>query len=128
MLYIAYSPLAGGFLSGNFTNGNSLAGTRFEEGNPAGNFFKAMYDKPVMHSALEDLQVQLESLGIGAAEASLRWLCYSSALGEGDGLILGASKIEQLKQNHKAISDGPLPEHAVQAFEKMWKAVKFEAP
>lgn len=81
-----------------------------------------------MHSALEDLQVQLESLSIGAAEASLRWLCYNSALGEGDGLILGASKIEQLKQNQKAISDGLLPEHAVQAFEKMWKAVRFEAP
>ncbi|TGO82122.1 hypothetical protein BPOR_0916g00020 [Botrytis porri] len=37
--YIAHSPLGGGFLTGKFTLGTDVAGTRFEDGNAKGEFF-----------------------------------------------------------------------------------------
>lgn len=122
--YIAYSPLAGGFLTGIFTQGTDVKGTRFEEGNLKGNFFKQTYDKPGMHSAVRKLQASLDSHGIGLAEASLRWLCYDSALGEGDGVILGASKASQVQQNAKDIAKGPLPRELLGVFEEMWKLAR----
>jgi len=128
MSYIAYSPIAGGFLSGIYTQGTQVAGTRFEEGNSAGAFYKRMYDKPVMHEAMRKLQECCNSHGLSLVEAALRWLCYHSALGSADGVILGASKEEQVKHNMEAISKGPLVEAVSSLFEKTWKEVETEAP
>ena len=77
-----------------------------------------------MHSAVRKLQASLDSHGIGLAEASLRWLCYDSALGEGDGVILGASKASQVQQNAKDIAKGPLPRELLGVFEEMWKLAR----
>lgn len=128
MYYIAYSPIAGGFLSGVFTQGTQVAGTRFEEGNKAGAFYKRMYDKPVMHEAIERLRKSCEGHGISLTDAALRWLCYHSALGDADGVILGASKEDQVQNNVTGISKGPLPEDIRALFEKTWKDVEAEAP
>ena len=77
-----------------------------------------------MHSAVTKLRVSLESHGIGLSEASLRWLYYDSALEEGDGLILGASKASQVQQNAKDISKGPLPRELLGVFEEMWELAR----
>lgn len=37
-----------------------------------------------------------------------------------DGVILGASSVEQMKENLVACEEGPLPESVVGAFETMW--------
>ena len=122
------SPLAGGFLTGKLTKGGDLSGTRFADGNQVGSFYKGMYDKPVMHSVMEELQSFLQPRGVSPAEASLRWLCYHSALGEDDGIILGASKISQFEANMEDLSHGPLPAEVVEVFERIWKSAKQEAP
>ncbi|KAL9597714.1 MAG: hypothetical protein Q9219_004971 [cf. Caloplaca sp. 3 TL-2023] len=126
--FIAFSPLAGGFLTGNLTLGNELKGTRFEPGNPMGGRYRPMYDKAAMHTAIEKLYGLLEPLGVSLAGASLRWLYYHSALGEKDGIILGATKIEQVKQNVAEITKGPLENKLVDAFEQAWKTVSEVAP
>ncbi|KAJ8062462.1 hypothetical protein OCU04_008996 [Sclerotinia nivalis] len=48
------SPLAGGFLTGIFTQSTGVAGTRFEDGNPTGDFFKKMYDNEPTHAAMKE--------------------------------------------------------------------------
>ena len=128
MSYIAYSPIAGGFLSGIFTQGTQIAGTRFEEGNRAGAFYKRMYDKPVMHEAIRKLRKACDSHGISLTDAALRWLCYHSVLGDADGIILGASKEAQIKHNVEGILQGPLPDEVRALFENTWKDVEAEAP
>jgi aflatoxin B1 aldehyde reductase len=37
-----------------------------------------------------------EEKGISSTEASLRWLVHHSALRDGDGIILGATRFDQL--------------------------------
>lgn len=60
--------------------------------------------------------------------ASLRWLAYHSKLGEGDAIILGASKSEQVDDSVHEIAKGQLPEEIVEGFETLWESVKGVAP
>lgn len=94
-----------------------------------GAFYKRLYDKPSMHTALNNLQATiLEPLGISSAEAALRWICFHSALGEADSVILGSSRIRQIVQNVRDIQKGPLPRNAIDALQNLWEAVENDAP
>lgn len=118
------SPLAGGFLTGKLSAGGDLTGTRFEDGNMMGAVYRKLYDKQVMHSAIEKLQNVVQSHGITTVAASLRWLAFHSMLGKDDGIILGASKVAHIQGNAKDIKKGPLPEGVVKALEQIWGIVK----
>lgn len=77
-----------------------------------------------MHAAMTGLLNLLEPLGINGSEACLRWLYYYSALSEGDGVILGASKMPQIAQNMADISKGPLPTEVLQKIDLLWEKVR----
>lgn len=122
------SPLAGGFLTGKLTSGEDVTNTRFAADNKMGAAHQGWYDKPVMHEAVGKLQSSLKPRGLGLAEVALRWLFFHSALREGDGVVLGGSKIEQLEGNLRAIRKGPLSGDLVGEVQKMWDLVESEAP
>ncbi|KAL9046575.1 MAG: hypothetical protein Q9214_000620 [Letrouitia sp. 1 TL-2023] len=126
--FIADCPLAGGFLTGKLSLGQDLGGSRYADGNPMGASYRPMYDKRAMHTAVKELYSSLQSHGIELAEASLRWVYYHSALHEGDGVILGASNIAQIKENMRWITRGPLEKNIVAMFEEMWEKVQYVAP
>lgn len=72
-----------------------------------------------MHAAVRSLEAATREIEISTAEASLRWICYHSALGKDDGVIIGARTVEQLRQNLAAVEKGPLPDACVQALESI---------
>ncbi|KAJ5714814.1 uncharacterized protein N7483_011995 [Penicillium malachiteum] len=78
------------------------------------------YDKPHIHAAMTELLQALEPYDITGSEACLRWIFYHSALGDGDGVILGASKTSQAVQNFQDISKGPLPADVVEKIDMIW--------
>ncbi|KAJ9155249.1 Aldo/keto reductase [Pleurostoma richardsiae] len=125
---VAYSPLAGGFLSGKPTSGDGAAGSRFAAGDPLGQFFRGLYDRPQFHAALRRMSEFLAPREIALPEAALRWLYWHSQLGEGDGIILGASKTEQVETNTADIRKGPLPQEVVDALEEVWTSINAEHP
>lgn len=110
MAFNAYSPLGGGFLTGNLTKGTA-EGTRLTSA--YGAHFARWYDRPEFHDAVRALLRAIEPLGIRPSEAALRWVAYHSALREADGIILGATKAEHLRQNLADIEKGPLPQEVV---------------
>ncbi|KAI6087424.1 Aldo/keto reductase [Hypoxylon rubiginosum] len=110
MAFNAYSPLGGGFLTGNLTRGTA-ANTRLTSA--YGAHFARWYDRPEFHDAVRTLLAVIEPLAIKPSEAALRWIAYHSALGEADGVILGATKAEHLRQNLVDIEKGPLPREVV---------------
>lgn len=122
------SPLAGGFLTGNFSLGNDLEGTRFAEGNIMGVHYRPMYDKPALHTAIRKLHAFLQPRGVTMAEAALRWIFYHSSLGPQDAVIFGATKTAQIELNMSQIKKGPLTEEIRDMFEKTWDEVKGSAP
>lgn len=116
----AYSPLAGGFLLGNFTAEGVQAGTRFSLRTP----YNGWYDKPALHEAIKALRALSEGRAIGMDELSLRWLVFHSALREGDAIIAGASRVEQLERNLAQIRKGPLDEGVVGELEALSRKTK----
>ncbi|KAI1366309.1 Aldo/keto reductase [Xylaria arbuscula] len=122
IVFNAYSPLAGGFLNGKLSSGET-EGTRFEAGNMMGQGYRMVYDKKEMHDAIQFLTTILVSKGISKVEASLRWVAYHSQLNETDGIILGASSLSQIVQNIDAIAKEPLNESIAAAIEEMWNAM-----
>ncbi|KAL2675546.1 hypothetical protein Neosp_011733 [[Neocosmospora] mangrovei] len=118
--FTAYLPLAGGFLSGKLTAGNA-AGPRFDPEDPMGGMMLAIYDKKEMHSTVIKLNETIFAMGISSIEASLRWIFYHSALGPKDGVIIGASRVSQIRSNVESISKGPLPAEVVQSMDSLWQ-------
>lgn len=115
-----FSPLAGGFLLGNFTAEGVQGGSRF-----AGDgIFMKWYNKPSMHEAVKHLRKIAEETGIGMDELSLRWVVHHSILSEEDGVILGASKIHQLERNVAQIEKGPLDDAVTKQLNELWEGVK----
>lgn len=124
-VYYAYSPLAGGFLTGKVTfatNAESeLHRTRFH----GPSTFKAYADRygtQQMHDAVRALKKVCDEEGVSLQEASLRWLIYHSKLSEGDAVILGATKQGQLESNVRDARRGPLGDRVRVAVEGMLKS------
>jgi len=125
--YYAYNPLCGGLLSGRYA--------RWEEAPSDGRFthrpnYRNRYWKKSYFDAVELIRRACEPKGITTAEASYRWLAHHSMLREnrGDGIIIGASKADHLRQNLQAADQGPLDEETVNAFEEAWKLCRADAP
>lgn len=57
--------------------------------------------------------------------AALRWTAYHGVLDYslGDALVLGASKMEQMRENLAILDAGPLPEALAQAVGDLYRHV-----
>lgn len=129
MSFYAYSPIAGGFLVK--TKQQVLDGAgRFDKNTPIGQMYTEMYAKPAYLSALEQWESIAKDEKCSRADLAYRWVKYNSPLDQehGDAIIIGASKIEQLKETLKSINAGPLSESAVKRIDEVWETIKHEAP
>ena len=116
-------PLAAGFLTGKLVN-NEHAGSRFGDDNPLGKFGQKLFGAEDLHSAMRTFQDEAKSHSLTPLEVAVRWIAHHSALRDEDGIILGASKIEQIQETVKMIGEGPLPGDMLKATEQIWTAVK----
>jgi len=57
-------------------------------------------------------------------EVVIRWMAHQSALRDDDGIILGASKPEQVIGTVEMIGKGPLPGKVLRVAEELWDVVK----
>lgn len=125
--FYAYNPLAGGILAGKYKDFNEIPSPgRFTQ-RPN---YKDRYWKKSFFDALEILLAVCSEENVKLVEAAFRWLTFHSQLdeGEGDGILLGASSLDQLEQNLIAVGNGPLPESILSAFDDAWEETKAESP
>jgi len=125
--FYAFNPLAGGMLSGKHLT--------FDDIPTAGRFarlesYRKRYWKEKYFNALEDIRRVCQANNIPPAEAAYRWLVYHSFLDvdKGDGLIVGASRMDQLSSNIEYIKKGPLPEEILNVYNAAWEDVKIDSP
>jgi aflatoxin B1 aldehyde reductase len=125
--FYAYNPLCGGLLTGRYG--------KFEDAPTDGRFthrpnYQGRYWKKSFFDAVEVIKTAAEKYGITSIEATYRWLAYHSMLnGErGDAILIGASKLNHLKQNMETVKAGPLPEDMVEAFNTAWTITKGDSP
>ena len=127
MRFYAFNPLAGGLLTGKHHH--------FEDAPEPGRFtrLKSYRDRYWKHSyfdAIEQIKQACEAEGVPMAEAAYRWLVNHSCMKAelNDGILLGASKQEQLLQNLEAAKKGPLSENIVSAMDEAWEIAKPDSP
>lgn len=127
----AYSPVAGGFLTKTRAQieGRGADSGRFAEGSRGG-FYYDMYARPSLLDALEKWEVIAKEEGCSKAELAFRWVAYNSPLSTkyGDGLILGASKLQQVQETLEGLSHGSLSEGACRKIDEIWESIRHESP
>lgn len=99
-----FSPLASGFLTGKYITGVG-PGTRFDL--PGYEWLKARFlgpELPVMQTKLKRLMEIAQDLGISLTSLALAWCVKNTHVST---VITGASKLEQLQENLKALESVP---------------------
>ena len=125
--FVAYNPLAAGLLTGKHTNDGDVKEGRFKD-NP--NYLPRFYT-PSNFEAVEIIQKACNEANISMVEASYRWLLRHSELTGEDGLLLGASDIDQLRQNLSAFRGAEaedLPQSMLDAFDAAYEIVEKDDP
>ena len=123
---MAYNPLAAGMLTGKHNSVDSVAEGRFKD-NP--NYLPRFFTD-VNFEAVQLIRSACDDADISMVEATYRWLLRHSALDGalGDGILIGASSLVQLKQNLGACSrageNAALPKEVVDAFDAAWDIIK----
>lgn len=125
----AFGPLAGGFLTGKLTFSSGpedLVGTRLDPAgsNVLGRAARAWYDKPEFHDAVRKMSKAGEEHGLELGDVAVRWLLFHSLLGEGDGVIIGPSRMEQVEGYLEARRRGPLPGTLVETLDRVWEDIR----
>jgi aflatoxin B1 aldehyde reductase len=116
----AYNPLAGGAFSKSFgASGAVAAGSRFDSSHGQGKLYRDRYWNDAYLDALAEIHRSCEGHGLDAVSVALRWLIHHSQLNaeRNDGVIIGASSLEQLRHNLTAVTEGPLPTDVLTAID-----------
>jgi aflatoxin B1 aldehyde reductase len=127
MRFYAYNPLAGGLLTGRYRN--------YEDAPTDGRFthrknYQNRYWKESYFNSVVTIENTASKYGISSLEATYRWLAFHSMLdgNRGDAIIVGASKVQYLRQNLATIQKGSLPKDVVEAFDVAWDKTKADSP
>ncbi len=127
MRFYAFNPLAGGMLTGKHLH--------YDDAPEPGRFarlesYRKRYWKKSYFDAVDEIRKACELENIPMAEAAYRWLCHHSMLdsAKGDGILLGASRVEQMEQNMTAAQKGVLPQRIIDAMDDAWEVAKPDSP
>jgi len=118
---VVYNPLAGGLLTGKHSPLAPIRGSRFDK--------NQMYLDRYWHdedfSAVESVRQIARRAGRSMVSLSLNWLLRHTATA---CVILGASHLEQLKENLVAAEEGPLDPETLTALDAVWTRLRGVTP
>lgn len=127
MRFYAFNPLAGGMLTGKHQH--------FEEAPQPGRFarlksYRDRYWKQSYFDAVDAIKQDCDAEGIPMVEAAYCWLVNHSMMDaeKGDGILLGASRIEQMTQNMAAAQKGALSQNILDAMDAAWEIARPDSP
>ena len=79
-----------------------------------------------MHEAIAKLRTLASANNISMEGAAMRWLRFHSGLKDGDGIIIGASKVQQVESTSETCATGPLPEGLAEELSGLWEKCKVD--
>jgi aflatoxin B1 aldehyde reductase len=127
---VIYNPVAGGLFSRQIRSKDTiLEEGRFSDVHKNGWQSRGRYFKDSTFAALDFVDETVGKFRLTMIEASLRWLIHHSALrvkNGNDGIIVGVSKAEHLRENLSYVESGPLPDEVVKALDVAWAMTKAE--
>lgn len=111
-----YNPIAAGLLTGKHSKDKPVDDSRFTEQGYYDRYFNA--DN---FAAMEKLSEIAAEAGITLLELALRWCVSYDYV---SSVILGASRIDHLKQNLELIEKGPLSKETLAKCDDVWNGLK----
>jgi len=118
---ITYNPLAGGLLTGKHRHDDApRPGTRFSKA-----MYRDRYWNAQQFAAVERLKEIATAAGLTLIEMSYRWVLGRDLT---DGMLLGASSLDQLRSNLAALGGGVLPPDVTDACDAVWAELRGVAP
>lgn len=118
---VVYNPLAGGLLSGKHAPDKGITpGTRFDKNK----MYQDRYWHPAMFKAVEAYQAIAKAAGKTLVELSLQWVAGNPQV---DAILLGASRMEQMEANLKAL-EGKLSPDILKACDEVWNELRGPTP
>jgi aryl-alcohol dehydrogenase-like predicted oxidoreductase len=118
---IVYNPLAGGLLTGKQRRSAPLPGTRFDNNR----MYLDRYWHQADFDAVDQLQRIASTAGRSLVSLALNWIYHHTPV---ECIILGASRVDHLEQNLKALSDGPLDPETLLSCDKVWETLRGPTP
>ena len=118
---VVYNPLAGGLLTNKQKSAKPLAGTRFDR-MPV---YRDRYWHDVNFEAVEELEAAGREEGITPITLAFAWLLRHSP---GDCVLVGASNLNQLRENLAAANQGPLCTETLTACDRVWQKLRGVQP
>ena len=118
---VVYNPLAGGLLTGKQKREAPLPGTRFDNNQ----MYLNRYWNDAHFDAVRDLAAIAAEAGRSMVSLALNWLLHHTAT---DCVVLGASRVEQLDENLKALEEGALGRETVAACDGVWGKLRGVTP
>lgn len=124
LLTMVYNPLGGGLLTGKHTFTEAPTEGRFGSSRLAA-MYKQRYWDERLFAAISELGQIADAAQIPLVELSFRWLLSKPGVG---AVLLGGSKVAQLRDNLEAAARGPLPADVVEACDNISGALRGPMP
>ena len=112
-----YNPIAGGLLSGKYKTRELQENTRFANNK----IYHDRYWTDKNFTAVEKLSAIAGKYGIPLLNLALRWCIYQSGVSM---VVMGVSKLEQLKQNIQIFEESALDEEILKACDQVWEQME----
>ena len=119
---VCYNPLAGGMLTGKQKKEAApLPGTRFD-GNQM--YLKRYWHDPFF-SAVDEFEEIAKEAGLSLVQLAFAWILRQQ---QTHCVILGASRLDQLEENLKALESPALTESRLEACDQVWRKLRGPTP
>ena len=118
---VPYNPLAGGLLTGKHSSAAPLPGTRFD----LLSFYRDRYWHDANFAAVAELSKIAATTDRSLARLALGWLLQQQPV---TSIIIGASRLEQLRENLGALDDPPLSADTLAACDAVWTSLRGVTP
>ncbi|KAI9644098.1 hypothetical protein NHQ30_007450 [Ciborinia camelliae] len=129
---VIYNPIAGGLFSGAYKSSEIPTSGRYSDAvGKLGEMYRKRYWKESTFTALKMIEPVVQKHNLTMVETAFRWCMHHSALNilnGNDGIIMGASSVEQLDANLRDCEKGPLPEEVVKVLDEAWGVCKGDSP
>lgn len=103
---------------------NEPAGGRFADDNPLGPTMRRMFGGEDLLAAMKKFGAEVKAQGLTPVEVAIRWVVHHSALGDDDGVVVGASRSAQVVDTVELVRKGPLPREVLGLVEELWEGVR----
>lgn len=122
-----YSPTGGGFLLGKITSKNDDPKEGRYAPGPFQHLTRGRYFREGIIEGAQLIRKAAEARGVNPLEVAMRWLVHHSKLqvrdGQ-DGVVIGFSNLQQLRDNLDYLEKGPLDSELLDVLEQAWKTSK----